>query len=49
MLITFRSSELGVKLDERKVSRRFFNLAEILWIGPEKKLNNEDKALIGLL
>ena len=48
MLITFRSSELGVKLDEGKFQDGFQPRRNIRdWT--RKKLNTEDKALIGLL
>ena len=48
MLITFRSSELGVKLDEGKSQDGFQSRRNIKdWT--RKKLNTEDKALIGLL
>ena len=48
MLITFRSSELRVKLDEGK-SQDGFQPRRNIKDWTRKKLNTEDKALIGLL
>ena len=48
MLITFRRSELGVKLDEEKFQDGFQPRRNIK-DKTRKKLNTEDKALIGPL